>query len=640
VSFLDGATSVGAAQLDGTGRAIFTVTKLAPATHSLTASYAGDSADKSSASAAVAVTVQKPASATYTNPLTLTSAALGAVISCPDPAILKVQTSGKDIWYLYCTGDAQNSKDLNAQGKLNAHLISIYESTDLVNWTYDNDAFTTPPTWIATPYLWAPAIKYFNNQYYLYFTTNVTNLAGAGAAIGAGTSTSPKGPFTDSGTPVVAPETATNCCGNAYRWLFDPDVVQDSTGQSYILFGSYVGGISVRTLSADGLTSDPASEQLIAADNRYEGATWVQHGGYYYLLVSATNCCAGPLTGYGVFAARSTSPLGPYLDEQGGSLTTVNTGGTPVLAMNGNNFVGPGGNVVFADEAGQSYILYHAVSLSSPYFPGYVGSTARPALIDALDWNSNGWPVARGGFGPSDSTAPQPVPASQPGAASGYATVFNTNDQPLAAIATLSDEFNSPTLSSQWSFIHATPAYQMTGAAYQVPTVGYDTTSAMAQVPLIAEPAPASDYVVETKLTMNLPAAGAGNYFAQAGLVLYADDADYLRMDLFSDSDTRQIEFVKAQTPAASGYLTWGSTDLGAPAIISGSGFVAWMRIVKRTVDGAETYTAYSSADGNTWLRGGTWTHTLGASAKICLFAGNRAGFTASFDYVRVSTLK
>ena len=123
-------------------------------------------------------------------------------------------------------------------------------------------------------------------------------------------------------------------------------------------------------------------------------------------------------------------------------------------------------------------------------------------------------------------------------------------------------------------------------------------------------------------------------------MLLYADDADYLRMDLFSDSDTRQIEFVKAQTPAASGYLTWGSTDLGAPAIISGSGFVAWMRIVKRTVDGAETYTAYSSADGNTWLRGGTWTHTLGASAKICLFAGNRAGFTASFDYVRVSTLK
>jgi arabinan endo-1,5-alpha-L-arabinosidase len=638
-TFFDGTTSVGTAQLDASGRAIFTITNLAPGPHNLTASFSGDLADASSVSAPVAVTIQKPASAAYSNPLSLNDPATGPVISCPDPAILKVQISGKDTWYLYCTGDAHNSKDLNAQGQLNAHLISIYESTDLVNWTYDNDAFASPPTWVATPYLWAPAIKYFNNQYYLYFTTNVTNLAGSGAAIGVGIGQSPKGPFTDSGTPVVSPETATNCCANAYRWLYDPDVVQDSTGQNYILFGSYVGGISVRKLSADGLTSDPTSEQLIAADNRYEGGNWVQHGGYYYLLASATNCCAGPLTGYGVFAARATSPLGPYIDEQGNAFTAVTTGGTPVLAMNGNRFVGPGGNVVFTDETGQSYILYHAVNLSSPYFPGFVGSTARPVLLDALDWDSNGWPLARGGFGPSDSTAPQPAPASQPGAASGYTATFNSNDQPLVPIAALSDEFNAATLSSQWSFIHATPAYQLTGSAYQVPTVGFDTTNAMAQVPLLAEAAPATDYVLETKVTLNLPSTGAGNDFAQAGLLLYADDADYIRMDLFSDSDTRQIEFIKAESPPASGYPTWGSTDLGAPAIVSG-GVAAWMRIVKRTVNAVETYTAYSSADGANWVRGGTWTHSLGAQAKICLYAGNRSGFTASFDYVHVSTLK
>ncbi|HXN50050.1 MAG TPA: family 43 glycosylhydrolase [Bryobacteraceae bacterium] len=406
-----------------------------------------------------------------------------------------------------------------------------------------------------------------------------------------------------------------------------------------MLFGSYVGGISVRKLSADGLTSDPSSEQVIAADNRFEGGNWVQHGGYYYLLASATNCCAGPLTGYGVFAARATSPLGPYLDRQGNALTAVNAGGTPVLAMNGNGFVGPGGNVVFTDEAGRSYILYHAVNLSSPYFPGFVGTTARPVLLDALDWDSDGWPVTRGGFGPSDSTAPQPIPAAQPGAVSAYTAVFSSNDQPLAPIAALSDEFNASVLSSQWSFIHSTPAYQLTGGTYQVPTVGFDTTNAMAQVPLLAEAAPATDYVVETKLTLNLPASGAGDDFAQAGLLLYADDADYLRLDLFSNSDTRQIEFIKAETPPATGYPTWGSTDLGPPAIAS-RGIEAWLRIVKRTVDGLEAYTAYSSADGTNWVRGGTWTHHLGAAAKICLYAGNRSGFTAAFDYIHVSTLK
>jgi arabinan endo-1,5-alpha-L-arabinosidase len=492
---------------------------------------------------------------------------------------------------------------------------------------------------VATTYLWAPAIEYFNNQYYLYFTTNVTSLSGNGPAIGVGVSQSPKGPFVDSGTPVVSPETAANCCNSAYRWLFDPDVAEDSTGQKYILFGTYVGGISIRKLSADGLTSDPSTEQLIAADNRFEGGNWVQHGGYYYQLASTTNCCAGPLTGYGVFAARATSPLGPYLDRQGNSLTSVNAGGTPVLAMNGDSFAGPGGNVVFTDEAGQSYILYHAVSLSSPYFSGFVGSTARPVLLDALDWDSDGWPVTRGGFGPSDSTAPQPVPAAQPGASSGYTAVFSTADQPLAPIAALSDEFNASTLSPQWSFIHSTPAYQLTGTAYQVPTVGFDTTSAMPQVPLLAEAAPATDFVVETKFTLNLPVSGAGNDFAQAGLLLYADDADYLRLDLFSDSDTRQIEFIKAASPPASGYPTWGSTDLGPPAIASG-GIQTWLRIVKRTIDGTEAYTAYSSADGTNWVRGGTWTHHLGTAAKICLYAGNRSAFTATFDYIHVSTLK
>jgi len=41
-----------------------------------------------------------------------------------------------------------------------------------------------------------------------------------------------------------------------------------------------------------------------------------------------------------------------------------------------------------------------------------------------------------------------------------------------------------------------------------------------------------------------------------------------------------------------------------------------------------------------TWIESGVWVHTLGSAAKICLFADNRAGYTASFDYVRVSTVQ
>lgn len=67
---------------------------------------------------------------------------------------------------------------------------------------------------------------------------------------------------------------------------------------------------------------------------------------------------------------------------------------------------------------------------------------------------------------------------------------------------------------------------------------------------------------------------------------------------------------------------------------------MAWLRIVKRTVDGKELYAGYSSNDDTTWLCGGTWTHSLGSGAKIALYAGNRSGYTATFNYVHVSTLQ
>ena len=40
-----------------------------------------------------------------------------------------------------------------------------------------------------------------------------------------------------------------------------------------------------------------------------------------------------------------------------------------------------------------------------------------------------------------------------------------------------------------------------------------------------------------------------------------------------------------------------------------------------------------------TWVRGGVWTHALGANARIGLVAMSGGGFTAHFDYVRVSTV-
>ena len=173
----------------------------------------------------------------------------------------------------------------------------------------------------------------------------------------------------------------------------------------------------MRELSADGTASIASSERQIAIDNRYEGTYIVRHAGWYYFLGSATNCCNGRLTGYAVFAARSRNPLGPFRDRDGRAILASRVGGTPVLTQNGNRWVGPGHNAVLTDFRGQDWIVYHAVDRNDPYYADAVGYTKRPALIDPLDWR-NGWPVVRGGHGPSDN--PLPGPAAQPGERTGY----------------------------------------------------------------------------------------------------------------------------------------------------------------------------------------------------------------------------
>ena len=644
VTFTDGATTIGTAPLDPTGRATYNSVLLTPGAHSISASYAGNTSFSASAAASpLALTITKSAgTATYTNPLPLTDPALGAVTSCPDPAIIKSQASGVDTWYLYCTGDPHNATDLDSTGGLNSgHLVSIYSSPDLINWTYIHDALPSLPTWAgAGAQVWAPAIKFFNNQYYLYYIITTSTYTGGTSAIGVGTSATAAGPFTDSGTAAVQPEVVPAGLDGAgeYRWVFDPDEIQDASGQRYLLFGSFLGGISVRKLSADGLTTDPASEVQIADDQRYEGGAWIFNGGFYYLMASATNCCAGPLTGYGVFAGRATTPLGPYTDAAGVSLTATSVGGTPVLAMNGNTLVGPGGGSPFTDESGQDYYVYHVVSLTSPYFAGNNGYTQRPAAMDPLDW-INGWPVVRGGFGPSDLQSPQPAPAAQPGAKSSYTLTANVNDDVNVAIPGLSDAFTESTLPAQWTDIHSMPAYTLTGSGLSMPTVGFDTTNAMASIPILSESAPAGDYMVEVKLTMDTPISSNAYDYTQAGLLIYGDDADYLRVDLAANSDTRQIEYIKGETPPAVNYPTWSATDLGPTTVVSGVQ-TAFFRLAKRTVDGTDWYTGYSSTDGATWVRCGTWKHALGTSPSIGLYAGNRAGFNATFDYIHVSTLK
>jgi arabinan endo-1,5-alpha-L-arabinosidase len=570
----------------------------------------------------------------YRNPISPSIPGDGTVESCADPSVLRGQ-EGENRWYMYCTTDPLNDTDKNATGGFNFHLIPMFESKDLVRWTYKGDAFSSRPSWVGSNAgLWAPEVVHLNGEYYLYFTASET--AGGSSAIGVATAPTPLGPWTDSGDPAVDPLPDG-------RWAFDPDVITNTDGSHWLLFGSYFGGIKARELTPDGTETIPATQVDITIDNRYEGAEVEKHGAYYYLFASATNCCNGPLTGYAVFVGRSLNPLGPYVDLEGVSLLASRVGGTAVIAQNGNRWVGTGHNTVFTDFAGQTWTMYHAVDVNDPYFAGVPRLTKRPPLLDAIDW-VNGWPLLNGGRGPSESS--QPAPAARPGDSNLHTYSPAAPDVVGDPVASLSDEFRGSKLASRWTWIRqpADATWSVAMGQFHFDTQPADLYVDSNNASVLTESTPAGDYVVETKARVNIPEDGCCWNYVQAGLVIYASDNSFIKLVNVSIWNTRQTEFAKeVPPPVPSDYPRYGNTVVGP------TGEWTWLRIVKQTVSsgapgglygGTERYTAYTSHDGVQWSNGGSWTHHLGSGAKIGLVSMGGSGFTADFDYVRVYRLR
>jgi arabinan endo-1,5-alpha-L-arabinosidase len=138
-----------------------------------------------------------------------------------------------------------------------------------------------------------------------------------------------------------------------------------------------------------------------------------------------------------------------------------------------------------------------------------------------------------------------------------------------------------------------------------------------------------------------VPPEGCCHNFVQAGLAVYGDDDRYLKLVHASIWETRQTEFAKEERDANRDGQ-YGNTVVGAP------GDWTYLRVAVERLDrqerwlaggDTERYTAYTSQDGRTWVRGGTWTHRLGRAGDIALVSMGGDGFTADFDYVRVSRL-
>ena len=218
-------------------------------------------------------------------------------------------------------------------------------------------------------------------------------------------------------------------------------------------------------------------------------------------------------------------------------------------------------------------------------------------------------------------------------------TAFNGQGSPAASIAADfdyvhltalptgyagNDEFASSTLGSQWSWVREIAGdWSLTAdpGFLQITTTNtdlYDTTNS---APVLLQAAPSGDLAITTRVTLS----PTQNY-QQAGLILYADDDNYVRLE-YGSVGGLSVEF--GHEIAAS----WTSTVTPAPA---GSTF--YLRLSRV----GQTYTGFYSTDGSSWTQVGQSTLNL-TTTQMGLFAFNGQNMgdpqiPADFDFFHAQT--
>ncbi|MGE5672367.1 MAG: glycoside hydrolase family 43 protein [Mycobacterium leprae] len=285
----------------------------------------------------------------------------------PDPTVIRASDG---YFYAYTTESPYNGQ---------TKLFPILKSRDMTTWTLVGQVFDQPPAWASHDF-WAPHILYRGGKYYLYYAAKAKN--GGTTAIGVAIADKPTGPFKDKGTPVIQ--------GGGFSTI-DPFVLVDGE-KLYLYWGSDRVPILVQELTADGLsvTGEPEpvldpSLQFGGYESLVEGPWVIKRDPYYYLMYSGDDCCDQPH--YAVLIARSTSPLGPFEKDPA----------NPILVAN-DRWNGPGHNAAIQDDAGDWWLLYHAMDRKS-------ASKDRVMLLDKLTWQPDGWPVPM-----TPSTTQQPGP--------------------------------------------------------------------------------------------------------------------------------------------------------------------------------------------------------------------------------------
>ncbi len=296
----------------------------------------------------------------------------------PDFADPTIHRADDGTWWTYASNMSYNND-------ADEMLVPILSSPDLVNWTYEGEAFDSRPGWLYGS-VWAPDIHYHNGQWVLFYSLwpreDDDSLV---PGIGLATSDTPDGPFTDHGEILSNPDHPYP--GNT----IDPYFVSHN-GTPYLFWGNFAG-VYVVELTAD--LQDVRSgtfDQIVGS--AYEGATIFQRDGYWYFFGSTGDCCAGFDSTYEIEVGRSENFLGPYYDMNGTAMLDRDEWNAGPTHLGDNaRFVGPGhGDVTVADD-GSWWFVYHAYDTEGPEYAGNNGwPPARQFFLDPIQWE-NGWPV-------------------------------------------------------------------------------------------------------------------------------------------------------------------------------------------------------------------------------------------------------
>ena len=538
-----------------------------------------------------------------------------------------------------------------ADGSRWLYFGSYYGGISVVPLAADGLSAVGAPTMVALDNKYEGAYVVRHGDFYYLFASSANCCAGpaTGYSVSVGRSRSPLGPFVDArgvsllasqvgGTPVLTQ--------NGNRWIGTGHngMVTDLSGQDYLVYHAidrsqpYLDapyGINRRPMLIDRLDwigGWPVVRAGAGASDTPQAAPIGSGAETFDRQVSWLPAGWRVTDGYAIGSGAAVRPapggdLRVEADLRGPNPGLIAGSARVVLDRSAGRLIATSGSAraVAALPAGLDYGTWHnlAVSVRGDRLTAALTEGRQGGPIVTLSLAVRPGPAVAGllGRGDVDNFSVQRL----------YLPVTRLVPAPAVGRPAWSDEFEGDSPGAGWNWVRQDEAVTVSGGSLRWPIENGDLTGTGNNASVLLRDAPAGNWTAETKLTLDLGTGTVRNY-QQAGLIAYAGDDDFARLDVVSIWNTRQIEYGR-ELPYA-GALAYGGITVGTPATTT------WLRLVHRVdpTTGEHQFRSESSTDGRSWTLGGVWTFPAGAQPRIGLDAhgGATPATVAQFDYFRI----